>query len=57
MKEVEKNEIKCFSDCLDVICYQQVDFLLVEVVDKYVELEKEKVMLEVEIVCLCEVYS
>lgn len=57
MKEVEKNEIKCLSDCFDVICYQQVGFFLVEFVDKYVELEKEKEMLEVEIICLCEVYS
>lgn len=57
MKEVEKNEIKRFSDRLDVIRYQQVDFSLVEVVDKYVELEKEKVTLEVEIVRLREVYS
>lgn len=57
MKEVEKNEIKCLSDCFDVICYQQVELLLVEVVDKYVELEKEKVILEMEIECLCFVQS
>ncbi|RPH28811.1 YibL family ribosome-associated protein [Buttiauxella warmboldiae] len=52
MKEIEKAEIKRLSDRLDAIRHEMPQLHLINDVEKYAELEKEKAKLEIEIVRL-----
>ncbi|ENU1228777.1 MULTISPECIES: YibL family ribosome-associated protein [Providencia] len=52
MKEIEKTQIKLLSDRLDLIRHQMTSMQLTNEAEKYAELEKEKAVLETEIVRL-----